>query len=62
MSAEQALALKQELRAVHDRSMEIANIVGPAFGAKWCDQAVRLAKRIQLLGVQVYDHCLDIRR
>jgi len=37
----------------------VANIIGPAFGAKWCDKALRLIREVEKLRFQIEDELRD---
>jgi hypothetical protein len=34
---------------------QIANIIGPSFGAKWCDKGLRLIREVESLHRQIED-------
>lgn len=37
----------------------VADIIGPAFGAKWCDKALRLIREVEKLHSQIEDELWD---
>lgn len=37
------------------RAAEVGNVIGPAFGAKWCDKALKLHNHLMRLLLQVED-------
>jgi hypothetical protein len=51
--------LNAELTQMSDRMAEIGNIIGPAFGAAWCDKALRLYHNIHRLRLQIEDRHYD---
>jgi hypothetical protein len=54
-------SLDAELNQLADRMAEIGNIIGPAFGAAWCDKALRLHHSIYRLRLQVEDRFYSLR-
>ena len=48
-------AVQSELEALATRAADIGNIIGPAFGAAWCDKALKLHRDILKLKMQVKD-------
>jgi hypothetical protein len=47
--------VRAELKAMHDRLVEIANVIGPAYGAPWCDKALKLHRNVGHLRLQLED-------
>jgi hypothetical protein len=58
LSDEAYASLEAELATIAERMAEIGNIIGPAFGAPWCDKALRLYRNVYRLRLQIEDrHC-----
>lgn len=47
--------VQAELAVLAERALKIANILGPAYGASWCDKGLRLHRSLQTLSSQVSD-------
>lgn len=47
--------VQAELKILADRAAQLGNTLGPAYGAAWCDKALKLSRSIQTLGTQVDD-------
>jgi len=55
-------ALSVELESLATRTADIGHIVGPAFGAAWCDKALKLHRDVLRLKMQVEDKFHDQSR
>lgn len=45
--------LQAELAVLAERALKIANIIGPAYGAAWCDKGLKLHRTLQSLSSQI---------
>jgi phage tail sheath protein FI len=47
--------VQAELEVLAARTADVGNVIGPAFGAAWCDKALKLHRDILRLKMQVKD-------